>query len=153
MENSEDALDGSAKEIAVHQENPISTDPSPSAKWSHGSTAHSAPFEGIAISVCGPPTDQSQPGETVAESEIPFTTDVPRRPLKPVTAENAADKIVKLPLDRLLRHPFNEKLYGATSPEEIGNLAASIAEVGQMSPVVVTADMEKVGFYAYQHIR
>ena len=35
-----------------------------------------------------------------------------------MTVESAADKIVKLPLDRLLRHPFNEKLYGATSPKE-----------------------------------
>ena len=67
---------------------------------------------------------------------------------KVVNAETAGEKIVKLALDKLLPHPLNEKLFGVTSPEEIKILAESIAETGQLSPLIVTADLEKVGYYA-----
>ena len=73
MENNEDALDGSAQEIANSHENPISTAPLRSTKSRHGSAAHSAPFEGIGISVCGPRTDQSEQWEQMDEDEMPFT--------------------------------------------------------------------------------
>ena len=95
-----------------------------------------------------PPDDQQDEWEKVDEGEMPFTTRGTGHPRKTVAAGAADGKIVKLPLDKLLAHPLNKKLYGATAPGEIKVLAQSIADTGQLVPLVVTADLEKVGYYA-----
>ena len=143
MENSKDAFDGSVEEIAVNHENPIRAEAALPAKGRNGSAAQSAPFEGIAISVCSPSTDQSEPWEEVDEGDTPFAKKrFGQRPA--VGSANAiVNIIIKLPLDRLLSHPENKMLFGATSPNEIQVLAESITETGQQSPIIVTADLEK----------
>ena len=95
-----------------------------------------------------PSAEQQNERDRVDEDAMPFAKRGPECPRKIITAEAVADKIVKLPLDKLLSHPLNEKLYSATSPDEIKVLAESIAGTGQLSPLVVTADLEKAGFYA-----
>ena len=147
MENNEDALDDSAEEITVNHENPITTEAAPPAKGRNGSAAHSAPFEGIAISVCSPSTDQSEPWEEVDEGDTRFAKkNFAQRPAVG-SAKAIVCIIVELPLDRLVSHPENKMLFGATSPNEIEELAESIMETGQQSPIIVTADLEKVGYY------